>query len=297
MKLLTVCALLLTAAVWAQAPSAAPAKPAAQGPDAVVARVDGKPVTAAEVTAILGAAQPGALKDAKTIVEQLGLMRALATLAEKAKLDQQSPAKEAIELFRIQTLANAQVGAKMDSFTVTIDEQKKFYQANPDKYTQAKVKILFISFRASPPPQTDPSAKKILTEAEAKAKVEKLLADIRGGADFVKVVKENSDDKESVAHDGDFGTPLTRSGNLPENIRTAVFSLKPGQVSDPVRVSSGFYLFRLESLTTRPFDEVSSDIFQEIRQGHFNEWLEATRKAVVVKIENEDFFNKAVANK
>ena len=267
----------------------------AQGPDSVVARYGDKALTAAELTAILRAnppeAQKNMLKDPKAFVEQLALVRTLATMAEKAKLDEQSPVKETLELFRSQTLAQAQITAVLDGTLVTADEQKKFYAANQDRFTQAKVKVLFIAFSAKPAPQTDPKAKKILTEAEAKAKIDKLLSEIRAGADFVKLVKEHSDDKESAAKDGDFET-IRKSDGVPDNIKSAIFSLKVGQVSDPVRVGNGFYLFRLEDLSAQTFEQVRDDIFMEVRQTRFNEWLEKTRKSLNVKIENEDFFSK-----
>jgi len=287
--------LALSSAIWAQAPAAKTV-----APDAVVATIDGQPLTAAEVMAIVQANNPEArslLKDPKAYVERLALIRKLAAMGEKAHLDQVSPTKEMLELQRRQTLANAQLNAAIDAIPVTAEEHKKFYEDNKDRYTQAKVKVLFVSFKANPVPQADPKAKKILTESEARAKVDKLLADIRGGADFVKLVKENSDDAESVAREGDRGDLIRRSDKLPDNIKAAIFSLKPKQVSDPVRVSTGFYLFRLEELTAQPFEQVRDDIWIEIRQGHFNKWLENTQKDIQVKIENPEFFINAAAGK
>ena len=55
---------------------------------------------------------------------------------------------------------------------------------------------------------------------------------ILSGADFVKLVKENSEDASSKAKDGDMGT-MSRADNLPESIRSVVFGLKAGEVSDP----------------------------------------------------------------
>jgi len=97
---------------------------------------------------------------------------------------------------------------------------------------------------------------KATTEDEAKAKATKLLADIRGGADFVKLVKENSDDETSKAKDGDFAT-LRRTDNIPDAIRAAVFSLKQGEVSEPVRQPNGFYLLRADEVRYRPLSQVS----------------------------------------
>src|SRR5437762_7532285 len=147
MKLLTFLVFTLVVTAWAQAS------------DPVVARINGKPVTASEMTAILRAnppeAQKNLLKDHKALIEQLGLMRKLQAMAEEAKLDQKSPIKEQLELFRMQTLANAQVAAATDAIPVTVDDQKKFFQVNLDRYTQAKVKVLFVSFRANPTAPTD----------------------------------------------------------------------------------------------------------------------------------------------
>ncbi len=241
-------------------------------------------------------AQKNLLKDGKAFVEQFALLKKLAEMAEKSHLDQQSPLKEQLEITRRQWLASAQATAAMNSITVSGQEQKKFYQDHLDRYTQAKVKVLFVSFHANPQPQTDPKAKKALSEPEAKEKVEKLLARIRHGADFVKLVKENSDDPESVAKDGDFGV-IKRTDNLPDNIKTTIFSLKPGQVSDPLRVPAGFWVFRLEDLTVEPYEgKVRDDIFIEIQQGRFNEWKDKLQKSLDVKIVNEDFFSKTTAS-
>src|SRR6185436_13248151 len=105
------------------------------------------------------------------------LIRKLAEMAEKAHLDEQSPLKEQLAVSRRQSLAGAQAAAARDSVATTIKaaEQRKFYDDHLDRYTQAKVKVLFVSFRANPAPPADPKARKALNETEAKAKVEKLL--------------------------------------------------------------------------------------------------------------------------
>jgi peptidyl-prolyl cis-trans isomerase C len=290
---ISIALLCLVSSAWAQ--GAAP-----MTPETVVAEVGGKPVTAGELMLIIRLQPPEAqknlMKDGKVFLESYGLIQKLSELAEKARLDQKTPYKEQLELSRRQILASAQAGAARDAIVIQAEEQKKFYEEHKDRFMQAKVKELYIAFRANPTPQTDPKAKKSLTEAEAKAKIEKLLTQIRAGADFVKLVKENSDDAESVAKDGDFGPPILRSdANLPANIKSVIFGLKKGQVSDPVRTTSGFYLFRLEETTTQPFDAVRDDIFIEIQAKRFEEWREQMQKSVNVKILNENFFTKAAA--
>jgi peptidyl-prolyl cis-trans isomerase C len=267
--------------MWAQAPPDIK-------PDTVVATIDGKPMTAGEWAAIVAANPPEAQQNFLTkgpaLLQRLALFRKLAAMAEQEHIDQQSPWKEQLEQQRMQTLANAKLALAQTASSVSADEQKKFYDENRDLlYSQARVKILYVAFSA------DPTAK-VLSEAQAKAKIEKLLAQVRGGADFVKLVKENSDDADSKAKDGDFGTPILRSDNLPPEILKAIFGLKQGEVSDPVRTTSGFYLYRMEDLTVQPYDQVKDNIFIQIQAIKFKDWYQGVMKSVDVKITKPEFF-------
>ncbi len=114
------------------------------------------------------------------------------------------------------------------------------------------------------PPPPPPRARRLLTEAEAKAKAEKLKEALKGGADFVKLVKENSDDETSRDKDGDFAT-LRFTDNIPDAFRTAVFALKKGEVSEPLKQPNGFYLLRADEVTVRPLSEVRDDIFNDLK--------------------------------
>ncbi len=83
----------------------------------------------------------------------------------------------------------------------------KYYDSNKQKYTQVRVKAIYIAFNDDAAASSASKGKKPLSEAEAKAKAVKLLAAIKGGADFVKLVKENSDDETSREKDGEFRHP------------------------------------------------------------------------------------------
>jgi peptidyl-prolyl cis-trans isomerase C len=300
--------LLLSAlSVWAQAPATAtvpqspPAKlPADLGsvpPDTLVATVDGTKVTAADLQAILRVLPPGArqqaMKSPRQFLEQFGLLKRLSGMAQKAGLDQQSPWKEQIEYNRMVALAQAELMQAQNQVTIPEEELQKRYEADKDRYTQAKVKVIYIPFSPNAKEQKD-ADNKTLTEAEAKAKAERLLAEIRSGADFVKLVKENSSDPTSVAKDGDFGT-IRRSDKIPDAVKNVVFSLKPGEVSEPVRQPNGFYLFRVEESNTEPFDQVKAQILKELKQQKFQQWVQTTQKSIDIKIEDEALFNPAEA--
>jgi len=293
MKAFVFPSLLFVVTVWAQAPAQSPAAgPPDLPPGTVVATFgNGEKLTAGELKSFIAAMPPqmqqSALRDRKAFVQQFALMHRLAEMAEQAKLDQQSPTRESLAFNRMYLLMNAQLHEKMNSITLPAADVQAFYDQHKDRFTQVKVKTIYVSFAANSQAAAD--GKKHLTEAEAQAKIEKLRTAIVGGADFVKMVNENSEDTTSAAKDGDFGI-IRHTDNLPDPIRKAIFALKAGEVSEPVRQPNGFYLFRAEELTPQPFSEVHEEISNELRQARFKEWMDATTAALNLKIENETFF-------
>ena len=259
---------------------------------------DGTKLTVGELRSFVRALPPqmqqAALRDRKALVQQFALMQKLSEMAEAAKLDERSPTKEMLHFNRMYLMMTAQLNHTMDKMKVPDGEVEKYYQSHLDKYTQAKVKVIYVSFASKPPAQNDPKGKVYLSEPEAKAKVEKILTEIRGGADFVKMVKQYSEDATSAEKDGDFGT-VRRSDNVPEPIRTAIFALKAGEVSEPVRQPNGFYLFRAEEISQRPVDEVRGEIVNDLKQVQFKNWMEDTNRSVNVKFENDAFFTAPAA--
>ena len=291
--------LAVAAMAWCQTPAATPAAGAAQvpvKPETVVATVDGKPVTAAEMQGLFRTVGPqvqqNAARDPQAFLRQYAMLKRLAELAEKNKLDQQSPYKEALAAGRMQILYQAAIQHTYEHIAVSPEEQKKFYEANRDRWTQAKVKVIYIPFTENPPAQPPAGGKKPLTEAEARAKAESLVKQIRAGADFVKLVKEHSEDPTSAAKDGDFPI-ISKSDQIPDNIKQAVFALKKGEVSPPVRAANGFYIFRAEEVLLKPYDQVKDEIFNEVKLARLKEFLDSLQSSVQVKVENEAFFRQA----
>jgi len=297
MKAFLFSALLSLAAAWAQSPApqtAPPAKSPDVPPDTVVATFgDGEKLTAGELKSFIGAMPPqmqqSALHDRKGFVQQYVLMHRLAEMAEQAKLDQRSPTRESLVFNRMYLLMNAQLHEALDSVQVSGADLEAYYKNNQDRFSQTKVKAIYISFSGEPSKEAGAGKEKHRTEAEAQAKIEKLRADIAAGASFVKLVKENSEDQTSAAKDGDFGT-IRRTDNLPDAIRKAIFALKAGETSDPVKQPHGFYLFRAEEVSTQAFSEVQQQILSEVKQSRFNAWMEQIKTGLNLKYENETFF-------
>jgi peptidyl-prolyl cis-trans isomerase C len=290
---------LFTAAVWAQsaAPQAAApsSAPPALSPDTVVATFeDGRNLTAGELSSFLAVMPPNmqqaARRDRKAFVQQVALMHRLSEMAEKAKLDQQSPTREALAFNRMYLLMNAQLHEVLTTINVPPAESVSFYNANKERFTQVKVKAIYIPFSADPS-AVGANQPKHLSEADAQAKIAKLREAIAAGADFVKLVKENSEDPTSAAKDGDFGT-LRSTDNLPDAIRTAIFALKAGEVSQPVKQPNGFYLFRAEEVAAQPLAEVQEEVLNELKQAHFKQWMDEVNRGLNLKIQNEGFFTE-----
>ncbi len=287
---------LIAAGVWAQSPAPQPAPPAPAPelpPDTVVATFGGgQKITAGELKSFLGAMPPNmqqsALRDRRAFVQQFALMHRLAEMAEEAKLDQRSPTRESLAFNRIYVLMNAELHEVLASVTVPPAEAEAYYNRNKDRFAQVKVKAIYIPFSRNAP-EAGAGEAKALTEAEAEAKTAKLRESIVAGADFVKLVKENSQDQTSAAKDGDFGI-IRRTDNLPEAIRTAIFNLKAGEVSGPVKQPNGFYLFRAEEIDTQPFAEVRDTIAGELKEARLKQYMDETIRGLDLKIRDEGFF-------
>ncbi len=301
MKILTI-PFLLSAVLYGQAqepvkvtpgnPTAqAPTSPPPVSPDTVVAEVNGKKYTAAEIDrmiSILPAQYQQAAHSQTQILSQVFLMQRLAEDAAKAGLDQKSPFKEQLEINRIQVLSTAELSDEQNTMKITPEEQQKYYKDNPDKFKEVKIRVIYIAYNPTPG-KAATDGKKIVTEAEAKAKIEDLAKQIQGGADFGKLARDVSDDKTSAAKDGEFGVIKQDSG-YPEAIKTAVFALKQGELSAPIKQPNGFYLIRAEEINQKSFDDSIQLILQAEKQAKFQEWLKGMQAQYSVKIENPAYF-------
>ena len=292
MKLPVSVCILFTAVGMAQTP----APPAVSGltPDTVIAEYgDGKKLTWGELEKFLSVLpqqqRTGVMRDRKQLVEKYLLMKRLSELAEKDKLDEKSPYKEAIESYRMNMLMNAEVQKVSSEFPVRVEEQQAYYDQHKTQFEQVTIKLIHISFSSSPSTAAD--GKKHLSEDEAKAKAEQLVKEAKGGTDFVKLVKENSDDESTKAKNGDLSFTRAESANLPEAIRSVALALKPGEVSEPVRQPNGFYIFRGESSNAKPFTEVKDQIFTDLQRMKTREWIDTTTKGLNIKPESDQFFS------
>jgi len=279
------------------AAQAAPPTPSLPNlPDGTVIAVfdDGVQFTMADfrnLYAVLPATnQQSMLRDRKGFLEQYAFLRKLAQMAEAEKLDQTSPNKEALAYNRLAMLGQMKLSAENMKIVVSEDDVKKFYEANKGQYEQVKVKAIYIAFTKALASSQQSNGKQLLTEEEARTKAQKLLAEARGGADFAKLAQENSDDAASREKGGDFAT-LHRSDTIPDPIKAAVFSLKQGEVTEPIEQPNGFYLLRAEEVGTRSLAEVHGDIYTALQQEYARKWMQTTHDSLKVQFPSAEFLS------
>ncbi|HYP14308.1 MAG TPA: peptidylprolyl isomerase [Bryobacteraceae bacterium] len=257
----------------------------------VVAVINGKNVTAAEVRDLLAGtpsqAWPAFMTDPAQFLRNYAWYMHLVSDAEKRGLDKQSPYREQMAFQRMQLLTMAQHAEAKKQIVVTRDEEKKYYDENRERFREVQAKLIYVPFSSTG------DGKKVLTEEQALKKSASIAKQAQAGADFVKLVKEHSEDPGSVAQNGDIGTGIrTNTTNIPEPMRKAVLALKVKQVSEPVRHENGYYVFRAESESVLPYDTVREEIYNDLKQQGFLAWQKKTQAESSIEISDENFLRK-----
>lgn len=279
----------------AQTPPPAPQFPNVPDDTVICTFDDGVSLTAGEFKQIVAVlppeSQPAAVKDPQTFLKQWALMRKLTHLAETEKLDQQSPTREKAEYYRMMTLSEAEMLSADRHVDISEADAKAYYDAHRDNYKDVRVKAIYLAFSGEASSSLSGGSKS-RTEEQAKALAAKIEADLRGGADFVKLVAQYSEEPVSKAKGGDFGT-VHGSDNIPDATRAMVMALKPGEISQPIRQPNGIYIFRAEDVSFKTFEQVSSDIFAQLHKDRYAQWLDRTNRDTKVEFKSPAFFGTA----
>ncbi len=173
-------------------------------------------------------------------VEQVSLnlyiRRVLAAEATRDGLDKDPVTAAAMQLARERILSDARL-ARIDAANKPTDEAveaaaRAAYNANPEKFRAgAEVRARHILLQGN----TD----------KGREAAEKVLQEVKSGADFAKVALEKSQDTGSAQRGGDLG--WFGMGRMVPEFEDAVNKLKnPGDVSDLVRTQFGWHIIKLE---------------------------------------------------
>jgi peptidyl-prolyl cis-trans isomerase C len=247
-------ALGIAGPAFAQAPQAAPApapaSPApAPSPDTVVARVDGQPITEADLAIAAddpALSLPGTDAAAKRdiLIGYVIDLRLGAKAAEAKKIGESEAFKRRLDYLRTKLL--------VDEY---IEDQTKS-AANPEA-----ARKLYEDTIKEMKPEEEVHARHILVADEAVAK--KAYARVKGGEDFAKVAAELSTDPGSKKDGGDLG--FFTKERMVAPFAEAAFKLKPNEISEPVKSQFGWHVIQVLEKRTKPvpaFDEMREQIDQ-----------------------------------
>jgi hypothetical protein len=66
-------------------------------------------------------------------------------------------------------------------------------------------------------------------------------------------------------------------------------------VTEPVRQPNGFYLLRADEIHYRPLADVRGEIFTQLQQQHYSQWLAQTNNDTKVEFTSPAFTGEAAA--
>lgn len=127
-------------------------------------------------------------------------------------------------------------------------------------------------------------------ESAAREQATALLARVQAGEPFADLARQYSADGGTAERGGDLGMlPLTQ---LPGALGDAVFSMRDGEITGPVKSDFGFHIVRLDEIQPGgplPFDQVRAELDQELRADRADDlWLEMERRLSDALFDAED---------
>ena len=160
-----------------------------------------------------------------------------------------------------QKVVEAQWAGKIN---ITEEDAKKYYDENPTKFeVKEQVRASHILIKTD---TTDSEADPNQAKAEAKAKIQGLLEQIKGGADFAELAKANSD-CPSAARGGDLD--FFPRGQMVPPFDKAAFAMEVGKVSDIVETRFGYHIIKVtdrKDASTTSYEQARNSLIIQLTQ-------------------------------
>ena len=132
----------------------------------------------------------------------------------------------------VRKVLEQEVGGKI---AVTDQAIREFYEKNRQQFNVAEARYRIAQILVTPVRDAQTRNRtndNAATPEEAIRKAQMLLEKLKGGADFATVAMDYSEDPQSAPQGGDLGfVPASALNNVAPELRRAVLSTKPGQVS------------------------------------------------------------------
>jgi peptidyl-prolyl cis-trans isomerase C len=175
----------------------------------------------------------------------------------------------------ITKLLESEVEAKA---AVTPAQVSDFYAKNPNQFKQPE-RVRASHILISVAEGADAAVK-----AQARAKADQVLKEVKAGGDFAALAKEHSQDPGSAIQGGDLG--FFNQGQMVGPFNEAAFTLAKGATSDLVETQFGFHIIRvIDKQASRdvPLEEVRTKLEEYLLNRNRQEQTEAFVKALRAK--------------
>lgn len=220
----------------------------------VVATIESESITLTELNERLDLLPAQAKETRESKVRVLNSMideMLLVNEAKKNNFDKSEEYKKALAAAEKQLLINMMIRDEINNkLAVTEDDLKSWYEQNKKQFEASEQR----------------QVRHILVEDEKLAK--DLYRQLKKGADFITLARNNSIDKSSAVNGGFI--PWFEKGQLVPEFEAAAFNLKKrGAISNIVKTQFGYHIIKLEDIKERPevkFEDMKQQIEQRIKQ-------------------------------
>jgi parvulin-like peptidyl-prolyl isomerase len=143
-----------------------------------------------------------------------------------------------------------------------------------DYYARTGSEVLVRTILFKIPPQANPS-----TQDSIKAKAMDVFNRIKKGELFSDMARKYSEDEATAINGGIVGLLTYTRSNDP--IRNASFSMKAGEISEPIKNTIGYNIIKVEEIRQKerlPFDKVRDEIRNQLKQERKEQLSKSARK-------------------
>jgi PPIC-type PPIASE domain len=297
-----------TAAAKATAPKpATPAKTtAAKSPAADCKTV----ITKAEFETLAGHLAPNVTPQMKKqLASLLPQWIMMSDEAKKKGLDKTPQYEDRVKVLKMQILSQElRQNIQDEAGKISPEDLEKYYKEHADAYEQFNLDRLFVprTKQGEPEANRENDKNEKLSEEAQKAEqaeekkkadeaeqsmtqlAESLRARAAAGEDFVKLQKEAFAAAGMKMDSPTVNLPTVRRNGLPPS-QSAVFDLKPGEVSQVINDAGGHYIYKVNSKSEIPLDQVKNEIHSKLQNDRMREMMEKLNNPSQVET-NEAYF-------
>ncbi|WP_156125771.1 peptidylprolyl isomerase [Paraburkholderia kururiensis] len=189
----------------------------------------------------------------ENLLRQYAETALLADSARRQGVDEDGVVAAKIRVAVDTVLAEAERDRLYRTATVTDDDVRKRFEAQPGAYDEYALSHIFIACSQSSTTAANAAPQAPQRSAQAAlARARQIKARLAAGADFDALARAYSDDRSSAQEGGHL--PGSLGMFLAPEFGPAIRSLRVGEVSEPVRGAQGYHLIRVDAHVVATFE-------------------------------------------